>query len=161
MSIIELDNITKSYENHVAVDDLSLHIPAGSIYGLIGPNGLLKCSLARSHPGNSWQVRSLEACSRSDRCRIVHDPVCMGWSTYFQNCKNYYPWKLRALRVIRGKKVRLLRRCAPRNDNYDDELLYIRNGTIFYESQGMAQVARKESFNMRRGLVKVLQKTLR
>jgi len=62
MSIIELENITKSYENHVAVDDLSLHVPAGSIYGFIGPNGLLKCSLARSHPGNSGQVRSLATC---------------------------------------------------------------------------------------------------
>jgi len=47
MSIIELENITKSYENHVAVDDLSLQVPKGSIYGFIGPNGSGKTTTIR------------------------------------------------------------------------------------------------------------------
>ncbi len=47
MGIIELQNITKSYENHVAVDDLSLQIPKGSIYGFIGPNGSGKTTTIR------------------------------------------------------------------------------------------------------------------
>ena len=47
MNIIELENITKSYGNHVAVDDLSLHVPKGSIYGFIGPNGSGKTTTIR------------------------------------------------------------------------------------------------------------------
>jgi ABC-2 type transport system ATP-binding protein len=47
MSIIDLDHITKSYANHVAVDDLSLQVPKGSIYGFIGPNGSGKTTTIR------------------------------------------------------------------------------------------------------------------
>lgn len=47
MSILELENITKSYSNHVAVDDLSLAVPQGSIYGFIGPNGSGKTTTIR------------------------------------------------------------------------------------------------------------------
>jgi ABC-2 type transport system ATP-binding protein len=47
MNIIELENITKSYENHIAVDNLSLQVPKGSIYGFIGPNGSGKTTTIR------------------------------------------------------------------------------------------------------------------
>jgi ABC-2 type transport system ATP-binding protein len=47
MNIIELDHITKSYGNHVAVSDLSLQVPKGSIYGFIGPNGSGKTTTIR------------------------------------------------------------------------------------------------------------------
>ena len=47
MSIIELERITKSYGKHVAVDDLSLEVPQGSIYGFIGPNGSGKTTTIR------------------------------------------------------------------------------------------------------------------
>ena len=47
MNIIELDHITKSYDNHIAVDDLTLQVPRGSIYGFIGPNGSGKTTAIR------------------------------------------------------------------------------------------------------------------
>lgn len=47
MNIIELDNITKTYGTHKAVDDLTLHVPKGSIYGFIGPNGSGKTTTIR------------------------------------------------------------------------------------------------------------------
>lgn len=47
MDIIELEHITKSFEGHVAVDDLSLKVPKGSIYGFIGPNGSGKTTTIR------------------------------------------------------------------------------------------------------------------
>lgn len=47
MNIIELEKITKSYENHIAVDDLSLQVPRESIYGFIGPNGSGKTTTIR------------------------------------------------------------------------------------------------------------------
>jgi len=47
MNIIELEGITKTYGNHKAVDDLSLRVPRGSIYGFIGPNGSGKTTTIR------------------------------------------------------------------------------------------------------------------
>ena len=44
---VELRGLRKSYQHFVAVDDLSLEIPAGSVYGLLGPNGAGKTSTIR------------------------------------------------------------------------------------------------------------------
>ena len=44
---VELQQVRKSYDHFVAVDDLSLDIPAGSVYGLLGPNGAGKTSTIR------------------------------------------------------------------------------------------------------------------
>jgi ABC-2 type transport system ATP-binding protein len=37
--IIQSENLTKRYKNFTAVEDLSLNIRRGSIYGFLGPNG--------------------------------------------------------------------------------------------------------------------------
>ena len=37
--MIEISHLTKKYGEHVAVDDLSLKIEQGKIYGFLGPNG--------------------------------------------------------------------------------------------------------------------------
>ena len=47
MNAVELRNVTKSFDRHVAVDDLSLDVPDGSIYGFIGPNGAGKTTTLR------------------------------------------------------------------------------------------------------------------
>jgi len=47
MNIIELSGVTKTYGSVVAVDDLSLEVPKGSIYGFIGPNGSGKTTTIR------------------------------------------------------------------------------------------------------------------
>src|SRR3954451_24394580 len=39
MNAVELHNVTKSFGGQIAVDDLSLAVPTGSVYGFIGPNG--------------------------------------------------------------------------------------------------------------------------
>jgi len=39
MSLIEIKNLTKKFEELTAVDDLSLDIKEGEIFGLLGPNG--------------------------------------------------------------------------------------------------------------------------
>src|SRR5918997_1935177 len=44
---IALRNVTKRFGTVVAVDDLSLAVPAGSIYGFIGPNGSGKTTTLR------------------------------------------------------------------------------------------------------------------
>lgn len=47
MNIVEIRNVTKTFGNHVAVKDLTLDVPAGSIYGFIGPNGSGKTTTLR------------------------------------------------------------------------------------------------------------------
>jgi len=47
MNTIEIENVTKSFNKHKAVDDLSLSVPKGSIYGFIGPNGSGKTTTIR------------------------------------------------------------------------------------------------------------------
>jgi len=47
MSAIELINVTKTFGDHRAVDDLSLSVPEGSVYGFIGPNGSGKTTTLR------------------------------------------------------------------------------------------------------------------
>jgi len=47
MNIIELSGITKSFGSVLAVNDLSLQVPKGSIYGFIGPNGSGKTTTIR------------------------------------------------------------------------------------------------------------------
>jgi ABC-2 type transport system ATP-binding protein len=42
-----LEHVTKTFGPHTAVDDLSLEVPAGSIYGFIGPNGSGKTTTLR------------------------------------------------------------------------------------------------------------------
>lgn len=38
-SVIEINHLVKKYGSHVAVDDLSLRVEEGKIYGFLGPNG--------------------------------------------------------------------------------------------------------------------------
>ena len=47
MKAIELTDITKSFNGHVAVKNLSLSVPKGSVYGFIGPNGSGKTTTLR------------------------------------------------------------------------------------------------------------------
>jgi len=66
MNAIQLRNVTKIFGSVAAVNDLSLSIPEGSIYGFIGPNGSGKTTTMRMivgilHPdGGSIQLMGKE-----------------------------------------------------------------------------------------------------
>ena len=47
MAFLEVRNVTKGFEGHLAIKELSFAIPKGSIYGLLGPNGAGKTTLIR------------------------------------------------------------------------------------------------------------------
>jgi ABC-2 type transport system ATP-binding protein len=61
MPVVELAGVTKAYEAKVAVDNLSLSIEAGQMFGLLGPNGAGKTSSIRMMMGitlpDSGQVK--------------------------------------------------------------------------------------------------------
>ena len=47
MPVVELAGVTKAYESKIAVNNLSLSIDAGQMFGLLGPNGAGKTSSIR------------------------------------------------------------------------------------------------------------------
>jgi len=64
MPVVELTGVTKAYESKVAVNNLSLSIEAGQMFGLLGPNGAGKTSSIRMMMGitmpDSGQVSLFE-----------------------------------------------------------------------------------------------------
>lgn len=47
MELLKVENVSKSYSEHVALDDVSLSVPEKSIFGLLGPNGAGKTTMIR------------------------------------------------------------------------------------------------------------------
>ncbi len=47
MNAVELENVTKTFGSHVAVDGLNLTVPEGAVHGFIGPNGSGKTTTLR------------------------------------------------------------------------------------------------------------------
>ena len=61
---IEIKNITKTYNKTLALDDLTLSLSKGKVYGLLGPNGsgkttLLKILASLTNP-NKGEIRILD-----------------------------------------------------------------------------------------------------
>jgi ABC-2 type transport system ATP-binding protein len=69
MSAIEIRDVTKQFDQIVAVNHLTLSVPAGSIYGFIGPNGSGKTTTIRMIMNilvpDSGQIHVLERSSAS------------------------------------------------------------------------------------------------
>jgi ABC-2 type transport system ATP-binding protein len=61
MAIIALDQLTKRYDELIAVDDLTLNVEDGEFFGLLGPNGagktttlMMLTTLLRPTSGRAW-----------------------------------------------------------------------------------------------------------
>lgn len=63
MVLISVENVSKHYASHTALNDVSLCIEAGRVFGLMGPNGAGKTSL----------IRLINYITRPDSGRILFD----------------------------------------------------------------------------------------
>ena len=52
--MIQIKNLCKKFGQRLAVDDLSLQVPAGEIYGLLGHNGAGKSTTIGMMLGQVW-----------------------------------------------------------------------------------------------------------
>ena len=59
--MLELKNITKTFEGFPALNDLSMTVPKGAVYGLVGPNGA----------GKSTAIRLMTGVYRPDKGQIL------------------------------------------------------------------------------------------
>ena len=49
--MIQVSNVTKTFGSFKALDELSMQVQKGSIYGLVGPNGAGKSTILRHITG--------------------------------------------------------------------------------------------------------------
>ena len=61
--MLDMCHVTKSFGGFRALDDLSMHVPRGTVYGLVGPNGA----------GKSTAIRHLTGVYRPDKGDITMD----------------------------------------------------------------------------------------
>ena len=80
--VVQLQSLTKRFGHVTALDDITLEIPRGAIYGFIGPSGCGKTTTIRCMIGNYRPTegvvkvlgRSPESFSLADRKRIGYMP---------------------------------------------------------------------------------------
>lgn len=63
MELLKVENVSKHYSGHTALDDVSLTVKEGSIYGLLGPNGAGKTTL----------IRIINHITAPDKGRVIFD----------------------------------------------------------------------------------------
>ena len=143
MPAIHISQVTKSYDRHVAVSDLSLEVPSGTVYGLLGPNGA----------GKTTTIRMVLDIIRPDSGSIEVLGVPSNSGTlaeqlgYLPEERGLYP-KMQVRRVLRflGALKGIPRREADRRiDSWTERLSLRGNGTDWTEarvdqlSRGMQQ----------------------
>ena len=70
--MLKIDHLTKIYGEKKAVDDLSLHIQAGEIYGFIGHNGAGKTTTLKSVAGIlQFDAGEITVCGKSIRTQPI------------------------------------------------------------------------------------------
>lgn len=79
MSIIQCKNVSKSFGEKIAIEDINLSIPSGGIFGLLGPNGAGKTTLIRiinriTIPNSGEVLFNGSPISQSDVERIGYMP---------------------------------------------------------------------------------------
>ena len=73
--MLEVKNLTKTFDGFTALDDLSLTVPKGAVYGLVGPNGA----------GKSTVIRHIMGVYRPDTGSVTWDGIPIYENTELKN----------------------------------------------------------------------------
>ena len=71
MPAVEINDVTKTFGDVTAVDNLSLSVPEGSVYGFIGPNGSGKSTTMRMIANIFTRTPAPSGCSGSRAPALV------------------------------------------------------------------------------------------
>ncbi len=95
--IVQTDKLTKNFGQVAAVNNLSLRVPKGSVYGFLGPNGagktttiLMLMGITRASSGNAWVLGQ----------RVCPSPVYRSRIGFLPDVPDFYNW-MRAEEFLR------------------------------------------------------------
>ncbi|MCK4607525.1 MAG: ATP-binding cassette domain-containing protein [candidate division Zixibacteria bacterium] len=135
---LKLDSICKTYDDKVAVDNLSLEVPQGVLYGIIGPNGA----------GKTTTIRMIMDITAPDSGKVLIDGKRL--DRHFRNRVGYLPEERGLYRKMTLLEIMLymaeLKGCPARNvkKNCDKwlkrmDLLEYKDKKVEELSKGMQQ----------------------
>lgn len=106
VALLEVDCVGKRFGGLAALDDVSLKLERGEIYGLIGPNGAGKTTLFNCMTGlYSVSAGEVRLAGRAVHNRPPHEVVRHGFARTFQNIR-LFPNMTALENVMVGRHVR-------------------------------------------------------
>lgn len=84
--MIEVKNVTKTFDGTKALDSLCLHVKKGTVYGLIGPNGAGKTTIIKHLTGVYRQDAGeilIDSSNVYENITLKNKTVCIGDDLYF------------------------------------------------------------------------------
>jgi ABC-type multidrug transport system ATPase subunit len=94
MPAIEIRHVTKHFGSVAAVDDVTLDVPEGSIYGFIGPNG----------SGKTTTIRMIMNILAPERGEIAVVPFAKSVHQLAQRLRRHFPGRVDATEDLPMKR---------------------------------------------------------
>ena len=89
--MLEVKNLTKTFDGFAALDNLSLTVPRGSVYGLVGPNGAGKSTVIRHIMGvyrpDTGSV-TLDGIPAYENAELKNTMVCIPDEIFYETADN-------------------------------------------------------------------------
>src|ERR671938_436007 len=101
-AVIRVENLTRRFGTTVALDNLSLHVPRGSVFGVVGANGAGKTTLIRHLLG---LLRARSGTVRVFGRDPVRDPVGVLSRIGYLSEENDLPGWMRLHELIRYSRA--------------------------------------------------------
>lgn len=132
MNIIEIQNLTKKFEELTAVDSLNLQIKEGEIFGLLGPNGagktttLLMLTTLKPPTSGTATINGFDIVKQPDKVRksigiVFQDPSSDEILTGYENLK-LHGWLYDMPADLREERIKEVLELVDLTDRKNDRL---------------------------------------